>query len=584
MKNFQDIKLNLDLKPGFYFTTKLKLVLDFLILLFFVFLIFLVNKDLFYNLSGSYGMAQTDNEGTLWWLWQQATSNSSDITSLKSGQVFESDIFSFTNIYDSMRIFIISKIGTIESLFYVFNLSIILSTALNSLACYKLSELFLPNRIIALGVSSVWLFTPHNLLNTRTGLSNNFLFFGLMLLVLFFKNFLKEKLNYLGIFLLSVLTAVSSTYLLSHVILICIVFSGVLLITDKSIKKTILLKMNSVIIITGALTTLVLYKKSLFLISDPEKTAKIRPNSGLQELVPHQTVIMNSSQTSAGFISIFSILIILIAVTISFSTKSFSLLSKIGLGILMSGFTMQYIGYSIPLLNPLQKIYFEIVPQLRGISLSHRFGLFLMVLGSVILISEYVLISGYWHKKMPTLVLILIFASNTLSIPENESFRQRTEVNSLAETYLILKQAPPNSIVFDFPDVLSSGDWGFPKGHILLSQIFHGKTISNGLDYNDSVKGCLPVSAERFQFALRSDGGLNADFIVLRDRQISSYNLKIIQNLLEDGGWVLIKKSSVDLVSNDSTLKSQHSVQIYKSPNKSDYKLGSFCRNNLGAK
>jgi hypothetical protein len=185
---------------------------------------------------------------------------------------------------------------------------------------------------------------------------------------------------------------------------------------------------------------------------------------------------------------------------------------------------------------------------------------------------------------MPIILLILIFASNALSIPKSESLRQKTEIDFLAEHYFILKQAPPNSIVFDFPDELSSGDWGFPRGYILLSQIFHGKKIFNGLDYDDLVKGCLPISAERFQFALKFDGGLNADFIVLRDRLISSNNLKIIQNLLGDGGWVLIKKSNVDLVSNDPTIKSQQSVQIYKSPNKSDYNLGSFCRKNLGAK
>ena len=507
----------------------------------YLFLLFKLNGSLFEDLNSTYGLSDTDTEGTLWWLWNQ--SQTSQIDNLSGGQVFDTSQFTFWNLFDYLRIFLVGSLG-VENLFLISNASLLICFTLNGIAAFSFARVIFKNNITSAAMGSILVFTSVNLLSLRTSLSNNLLFFGILLIRTFALDFIeKNKRNTYLLVIFCIFTAMSSTYLAANILLIQFVFILVVYSSSSVVEKKSLIVNFLLASSTSLLTTLIIYRDQIFLISRSQKTSEMRPLNALSELIPSSVTIANKFQASSGFLSLTILMVLCIATFLSFGRLKLSKQVLLSLGVMISGLVTQFIGYDFWLLNPIHDLYFTLFPQLRGISNYAKFGQFLIGLGatSLILIHRPKLLAG--NIRFALVSLVIAATSAFQSVPADQSFSSRSDVKTIKRDFEYFFGDKQKTLIFDYPDRLSNAEWGFPVGYMQISQIFHNQLLLNGIDYPQHKKGCVSTiklgPTETINWVDRNQ----ADYIVLRTRLIPKDELEEIKSLLGQRDWKFQYKS-----------------------------------------
>ena len=543
-------------------------------------LLFSFNKSLFTNLKSTYGLSDTDTEGTLWWLWNQ--SQSSQISNISGGNIFDTSQFTFWNLFDFVRIFSVGNFG-VENLFLISNVSLLISFSLNGIAAFAFSKLLFKGNLIPACLGSIFVFTSINLLSLRTSLSNNFLFFGLLLLRTFLSDFMnKKKRNTYLVIALSVFTALSSTYLAANIILITFVFILVVYSsTTVDIKRRLIINFL-LTCLASLITTLIIYRDQIFLIGRSQQASEIRPLNAVGELVSSQVTISNKFQAPSGFLSLTIVVILLLATYLSFGRLKLTHQTLLSLGVLISGLVTQFIGYNFWVLGPIHDLYFNLFPQLRGISNYSKFGQFLIAVGAVSLIYTY-------RPKLLNAKVNFVFFCAAIailsayqSIPADPSFTARTDTRVLKSKYLSYFETQQNSLVFDYPDKLTNDQWGFPLGYIQLGQIFHKQILLNGVDYNQHKAGCISTNrlnpTNIIEWVERNHG----NFIILRTRLIPKEELNEVRSILSQRNWQLEYESKVQAEVPTTSFELSKTFEVYKNQMSMPLSSKYVCNYNVG--
>ena len=136
-------------------------------------------------------MANTDNEGTLWWIWSKCveTDTSRIFSHIGAPFGFDHSRMASYNLVDQIRIQI-ARVGNCSpgTVVATFSLFPVLAMILNAFAGYALGWIVFRSRWAAISVALFGVMSSQVLLSTRTSLANILIAPGIIALAFFLRS------------------------------------------------------------------------------------------------------------------------------------------------------------------------------------------------------------------------------------------------------------------------------------------------------------------------------------------------------------------------------------------------------------
>lgn len=501
---------------------------------------------------GTYGMADTDNEGTLWWLWSKCNRYSSNgvLTRVGWPTGFDTRDFATFNLVDELRARAASLGGcSPESVVWVFAAFPVVALGLNLIGAYFLGWKVFRSRSWALILAITGVATSQILLATRTSLANNLLAPGLLALAYGFTYLDKRKPRdaWLAACCLCI-QMLCNAYNGAMFLLVLIVLS--LSWTQLSRRRELLVLPITAII--GSLVGLSpLMSSQLFLITSSSRRDLIRPVNLDAELVDplvlfsrnyhwFTSIIGGRMPTpEAGWLSIFVLLLGLISVGSMFMRHVTHRTRRLAVGSLASAALVVLISCDVPGSRPLHSIYATFGSPFRGVSNYLKVVPLMLALGGLAILKERLERRTRSHLMNSIVVGVLLVLSGLNfwdSIPRSPTFRERTSLDQASEFYRSLSSSGSVGVTAHFPDYTYQPDWGLPLRFIQVAQMYTDNVIANGRDFQhrQSRFASLPSPVNRTALVSLRKRGITQ--IVLHKNLIDPVTLDESVRFLESLG------------------------------------------------
>lgn len=501
---------------------------------------------------GTFGMSNTDNEGTLWWIWTKCQGYSVNglLTRVGWPTGFDTRDFATFNLVDEFRASA-ARLGRCspETVTSIFSLFPVVALFLNLATAYLLGWKLFRNRLWALILAITGIATSQILLATRTSLANNLLAPGLLSLIfaLSFFELGKQRHALLSALFLST-QMLCNAYNGAMFFIVLIVFA---LAWKSEIRFRQWIVFPGILLLGCFVGLLPLARTQLFLITDTARRDLIRPVNLEAEVVNPQILLSRNyswfnsllqgklPSPEAGWLSVFVLLLTVLAVVGPFSSKISARTRRLAVGSSAASLLIVLIACDVPGGEPFRLIYSLLGSPFRGVSNFLKIVPLLLTIGGLSILREISQRRSEDRQVQPWLsvVLILLCGLNLWdSVPTSPSFTQRTSLIDAAQFYRSLPDSRKDDVVAHFPDYTYQPEWGLPLRFIQISQMYTDEILANGRDFSrlHTKSSALPYPVNRRALMnLRSRGVTR---VILHRNLIDSLNLYESVRFLESLG------------------------------------------------
>lgn len=448
---------------------------------------------------------------------------------------FDVSAYPFWNLLDEFRTHTASIFGcSTHSLVVIFALTPLVAMIGNCMAGYFLGYSIFSRNIDGLLMAIFGVFSPTILLQTRTSLSNNVLFFGLLAVASISKYCQNKRVHWIFIYgSLLTLQLWSNVYNGAMTIFTCavVVLSLTKMQNQKRRWRTYSTALFATIIffLLGIAPLLV---SQWFLLAGNLLGQFARPSDT-------QRMSLLDAILSPNFLTAGALLTVGAAITTFIKGRSLygTIWPLTGIGLIIC------LNLDTEIFGPFHYVYNQILGPLRGVS---YFLTIVPILGAFVLImlrnnSPLGHILGSQTVRRILVPLLLIDA--VTSLPRigyniDPTFYRSTTLEDVAAPFPDDQRLAGG--LLQLPDYYYSGSenhFGAPGREILIDQMIHGLPLLNGRDFITSLRNCADVysveSLINFE-VLHARGGR---IVALRVTDLSAEQLGRIRKQLMSFGW-----------------------------------------------
>jgi len=446
------------------------------------------------------GMANTDTEGTLWWVWSQCEGliGSGRAHHIAYPEGFDVSRFATYNLIDQWRIFLAkSRSCSFESTIILFSLLPVISFFSNLIAGYFLGWQFFRSRACAFLFTILAIASSEVLLTTRTPLANNILVPGLLALGCIFRQYRvpsSANFQWAGMFLgLQMLSNAYNGFVFS--ILAAGFAIGILWGTNSRPSRALIQSWPLVVGTFGG--SLPLIGSQIYLFTDRLTGEQIRPVQASDQLLDPLGLISRPyhwvsillpdaiPRPEAGWVSL-PVVIGSFAAVVMILRGNRLLVPKrwISLSLAMT-VLITLVVYRFPNFSMLSDAYFAIFFPLRGVG---NYVKTIPLLLSFVAVAAFQValaqLAQRTNRAGRLAVIVLVVSVAVLdSVPRSRTFYERNSLAPVEDFYEQIPGSGETTISAHYPDFTYDREWGFPIRYIQLAQMFTGDTLANGRDF-----------------------------------------------------------------------------------------------------
>lgn len=464
---------------------------------------------------------------------------------------FDNSAYAYWNLADHSRAYIARLFGcSTESITWIFSVFPIISLSLTCATAFAFGYAFQKRVCDGLTMFLIGAFSPTIILQTRTSLANNVLFFGFLSLAALVTFLRSKRLGPLTIsFSLMVLQIWSNIYVGAAFVLLSLVVLLSYAFEPHSAKFRTRLRAPSiaavVMLLAIAVGLLPLLRSQWFLLTNPGLSGLARPvDSQRNSLL--RTVLVSIKWTP-GMIgaAVFSVALGVgrrakgpVLIPLAFATVIVILNSE---GIFI---------------DPINSLYGRIFAPLRGVG---YFLSFLPILLAISLIQSLrynrplpsVFRVGPVHLKLSVLLVLFMMLEITASLPRTGVRLDSTLHDSQYFTEVSAKYSKNINFsdpVFHLPDFYYYYEpwYGSPGRDIYFDQMAHGMPILNGRDLRTALLNCPDVYSDTSGLNFPILAARGAGFVSIRTQDFREPSLSSVRFQLKESGWLRIQVADDD--------------------------------------
>lgn len=563
--------------------------IHFVPLSFLLLLVLIVHRHFLFSPSTSYGMANTDNEGTLWWIWSKCveTDTSRIFSHIGAPFGFDHSRMASYNLVDQLRIEI-ARVGNCspDTVVATFSLFPIFAMIFNIYAGYALGWIVFRSRWAGISAALFGVMSSQVLLSTRTSLANILIAPGIIALAFFLRsryNSSKWNIFLVAFFLcIQMLTNAYNGFIFMYLVLgYLVIFS---IIQRSEVQRTMVYS-GLAGLVGAVIGSIPILTNQIFLVTDAELRQQFRPVNISDEAVNPRVLISRPyrwfeeivpdvfTQVEAGWISLPLLIGLLIALPVLFRSRNTVTDLKLVQATFLLLTTVLLLIFAFPGTGFIRDIYAVGVFPLRGIS---NYAKVIPLLSGMIMVA---MIHVYLEKtKRPsytTFRTLMIGLSLLLSVhivdnvPTTSTFRERNSLKTVEDFYNQFPKPDYPVVAAHYPDWTYAAEWGFPSRFIQIAQIYTQTRIANGRDGVSDHGRCstLPTPVDTDTLKVLQDRGVNR--VVLHTKLMDSISFNKAMDYLLSTGLTPVQISSPHL-NVDSQVNSSLEVVIFELSSHSD--------------
>lgn len=448
---------------------------------------------------------------------------------------FDNSAYPFWNLLDTLRVNIASLFGcTTSSLAIIFALTPLVAMIGNCvtgfLFGFSISKSNLGGAIIAV----FGIFSPAILLQTRTSLSNNVLFLGLLALTALVLYLRALEAHWLATYFFFLTAQIwTNVYTGAGFVLISqIVLLSHLAAHSEARQRRLLLSTLAATFLSIVVGLAPLLRSQWFLLSGSSLSHYARPSR--TELVGLREVLLSPNLTTFG--SLLSILAIVVVATTR-RAKLGTMFPFLGAVLILS------LSLDLPWLGPLQSLYHRLLGPLRGVSYFNQFVPFLLTLNLVQLLPKLQMVKVQSSRCRLYFVIPVLILDAFTSMPRagfqlDPTFTRAVALQEVAAPFP--GDLAVDSVILQLPDYYYSGTerlFGAPGREILIDQMFHGLAVINGRDFITALRNCVGVYSPETLIDLKALAARGGNIVALRLRDLPSYQADRLREQLASENW-----------------------------------------------
>jgi hypothetical protein len=495
---------------------------------------------------------------------EPSTSRVNDLLNYPFG--FDNSAYPFWNLIDTFRVNLASIFGcTTNSLAIIFALTPLVAMIGNCVTGFLFGFSISRNNLDGAIIAVFGIFSPALLLQTRTSLSNNVLFFGLLALtalVLYLRALQAHWLvTYFFFLTAQIWTNVytgAGFILLSQIVLLSHAAAH-----SKGRRGRLPLSSIAATFLSIVVGLAPLLRSQWFLLSGNSLSHYARPSR--TELVGLTEVLLSPNLATFG--SLLSILSIVI-VAATRRAKLRTMFPFLGVLLILS------LSLDLPWLGPLQWLYHRLLGPLRGIGYFNQFVPFLLALNLVQVLPKLQMVGiqssrRRLHFVVPVLILDALTSIPRAGIQVDPTFTRAVALQDVAAPFPV--DLPVNSVVLQLPDYYYSGTerlFGAPGREILIDQMFHGRPMINGRDFITALRNCVEVYSPEALIDLKALAARGGNIVALRLNDLPGYQASRLREQLVSENW-----QPMPLQTGDSSID----LELWRAPSAPKVDLPSAC-------
>ncbi len=448
------------------------------------------------------GLANTDNEGTLWWIWSKCRGLVPDGTARHVGQPSGVDFSRFAtfNLVDELRAWTARALGcSAQDAVLVLSLFPTIALILNLWAGYYLGTRVFGSRLNGFVVAIAGVMTSQILLSTRTSLANILLAPGILAVSCVFthaKKNVRVQMFFASFWLM--LQMLCNVY--NGVAFLFIVLSASLFLRSRRQLSSRI--MDGLVIGWGAVLGLLpVLQGQLFLYTESGDSQIYRPVVPSNEIVDARVLVSSRfwffspaewPQPEAGWIPLLLLIVTLIAAVGLLRSRGGEAVTRLGLISLANAMLISCLAFKVPGFGALRWLYFQVLFPLRGVSNFAKVIPLLCTLCICSWLSKTSLTLARSNMSRVGIALVLLFNSID-SIPRGSTLGASTSLEPVEDFYEDVEPVLGSGIIAHFPDYNYGDRWGFPTRFVQLAQIYTGREVANGRSLEDLGEKCAQM-------------------------------------------------------------------------------------------
>ncbi len=532
------------------------------------------------------GMANTDTEGTLWWIWSRCDGriNGDVATGIAAPYGFDMSRFATFNIVDEARILVsqLTNCDTDATLLIV-SLFPFVALTLLLIATYALGWVVTSSRSLSLVLALCGGVGSQILLATRTPLANNLLAPGIFAL-LFFLRFKQTSrlMNLLAAYVMVSVQLLSNAYNGMAFLIVLFVFIVTFGVASHS-PASVLTELSG-LAVSAIVGLFPLLRTQWFLLNDLTARAIYRPVDVSGEVISPLILVSRSHSwfvnlvpdtlptPEAGWISAPLLIAWLISCRYMFRERLNTERSRLAAASSFSAILISIIVFEIPGTGLVRSAYFGLLSPLRGVNNYAKVLPLLLALSVVAMSKEtlekYSRASRVTRRTVSIGVIAVVFLNVIDSIPTSSTFRERNSLASVKDFYARFEDLNAGNTAH-YPVMMYEREWGLPLRFIQLAQMYTGEPVANGRTFDQLQDPCTrlpnPSNAHAYNF-LVSRG---VSRVVLHRQLMDPTAFKDSTQFLTKEGLRSVSLSSSDL-SFEKDLDKALDVVVYEFPQREE--------------
>jgi hypothetical protein len=311
------------------------------------------------------------------------------------------------------------------------------------------------------------------------------------------------------------------------------------------------LMLPSILLLGSLVGLLPLIRTQLFLITDLARRDVIRPvNLGAELVDPLVLLSRNYHWFSsiapagmpapeAGWLSVFVLLLALLAVGGLFNLQVPARTRKLALSSLAASTLIIFIACDIPGGEPLRFMYRNFGSPFRGVSNYLKVVPLLLAIGGLSILKDFSdrrSESRVVGSLFPVVLIVLSGLNLWDSVPTSPTFTERTSLRNVADLYRSIPDSDKTGVTAHFPDYTYQPDWGLPLRFIQMAQMYTDEILANGRDFarRRAISSALPSPINRTTLVAIRKRGITR--VVLHKKLIDPLTLDESVRFLESLG------------------------------------------------
>lgn len=468
------------------------------------------------------GMANTDTEGTLWWIWSKCEGRiKGDVaTEIGAPYGFDTSRFATFNIVDESRV-LFSRLMDCDqnATLLVVSLLPLVALTLNLIAIYALGWTVSSSRSISVAIALCGGVSSQLLLATRTPLANNLLAPGILALLFYVRSTRTSRLtNIVAVCVMISIQMLSNAYNgMAFVIVLCVFVVTFSATSDRGLLSALSELLALAVSATAGLFPLL--RTQLFLLHDQVTRSIYRPVDIAGEVISPLVLISRSHswftnllpdnfpRPESGWISAPLLIAWLISCRYVFREGLITERSRLAAASSFSAVLITIIAFEVPGTGFIRSVYFDLFSPFRGVNNYAKLVPLLLALSVGVMMNDSFkkCFRAPRDGKRATALCLAMTAVITLnvvdSIPTSPTFRERTPLTPVRNFYAQFERQD-TGIAAHYPAVMYGREWGLPLRFIQLAQMYTGDTLANGRTFDQLQEPCTHLPNPSNAYAL----------------------------------------------------------------------------------